>query len=51
MQISEETVLRGELADVQALHSSLDRIRDLGLQLIEVRQAPEPEREEHSAAG
>jgi hypothetical protein len=33
-----ETILRGTLADQAALHSLLQRIRDLGLPLIAVNQ-------------
>jgi len=33
-----ETVLRGELRDQSELHGLLERIRGLGLELIEVRR-------------
>jgi hypothetical protein len=33
-----ETVLRGEIADQEALHGLLDRIQTLGLDLIEIRE-------------
>jgi len=39
-----ETVLRGEIVDQAALHGMLDRIQSLGLELIEIRQVPEPHR-------
>ena len=35
------TVLTGEL-DQNGLHQVLDRVRALGLELMDVRQAPEP---------
>ena len=35
---SSETILIGELQDQSALHGVLDRVRDLGLNLISVRR-------------
>jgi hypothetical protein len=37
-----DTVLRGVLADRQALHGVLDRLRCNGLELIAVRRLPSP---------
>ena len=37
-----ETVLHGDIYDQAALHGLLDRVADLGLELIEVRRLPEP---------
>jgi hypothetical protein len=37
-----ETVLHGPVRDQAALHSLLDRIQSLGLELIEIRRLPEP---------
>jgi hypothetical protein len=39
---SAETVLRGRISDQAQLHGVLERIQLLGLELIEVRQVPEP---------
>jgi hypothetical protein len=36
-----ETVLHGPVRDQDALHSLLDRIQSLGLELVEVRRLPE----------
>ncbi|HWN21819.1 MAG TPA: hypothetical protein VNP93_07580 [Gaiellaceae bacterium] len=36
-----ETVLHGDICDQAALHGLLDRVADLGLELIEVRRLPE----------
>ena len=35
-----ETVLRGESLDQAALHGVLERVRELGLELLEVRRLP-----------
>jgi hypothetical protein len=37
-----ETVLTGEISDQAQLHGLLERIQLLGLELVEVRQVPEP---------
>ena len=39
-----ETVLHGDIADQAALHGVLDRVRALGLELMEVRRLPENDR-------
>ena len=36
-----ETVLRGSHLDQAALHGALERVRELGLELVEVRQVDE----------
>ena len=36
----EETVLQGPVGDQAALHGILDRVRALGLELLEVRRLP-----------
>ena len=35
-----ETVLRGQVRDQAELHGLLDRVRTLGLELVEVRRLP-----------
>jgi len=35
-----ETVLRGRALDQAALHGVLERVRELGLELLEVRRVP-----------
>ena len=37
-----ETVLHGPIQDQAALYGLLDRIQELGLELVEVRRLPEP---------
>jgi hypothetical protein len=37
-----ETIVRGDLRDQAELHGVLERIRSLGLELIEVRRLNEP---------
>jgi hypothetical protein len=36
------TTMRGELVDQAALHGAIDRVRALGLELLEVRTVEEP---------
>jgi hypothetical protein len=36
-----EVLLHGEIPDQAALHGILDRIEELGLQLLEVRRLPD----------
>jgi hypothetical protein len=36
------TTVRGELVDQAALHGAIDRVRALGLELLEVRAVEEP---------
>lgn len=38
-----ETIVRGDLRDQAELHGVLERIRSLGLELIEVRRLDQPE--------
>jgi hypothetical protein len=37
-----ETVLHGPVQDQAALYGLLERIQDLGLELVEVRRLPDP---------
>jgi hypothetical protein len=37
-----ETVLRGPVGGQDGLHDVLDRLQDLGLELVEVRRLPPP---------
>jgi hypothetical protein len=45
-----ETVLHGEIPDQAALHGVLDRVADLGLELIEVRRLPDDHANSSTAA-
>jgi hypothetical protein len=36
-----ETVIRGEIRDQSELHGILDRLQQLGLHLVEVKQLPD----------
>ena len=40
-----ETVLHGPVADQSSLHSLLDRIQSLGLELVEIRRFPAADEE------
>ncbi|HET6550277.1 MAG TPA: hypothetical protein VFG79_17575 [Solirubrobacter sp.] len=35
-----ETVLRGPVVDQEALHSVLDQLQEIGLELVEIRRLP-----------
>jgi hypothetical protein len=41
MDLRSDTLLSGVIQDQAALHGLLERIRDLGLELIEVHQVPD----------
>ena len=45
-----ETVLHGDITDQAALHGLLDRVADLGLELIEVRRLPDAPADSHTAS-
>lgn len=36
-----ETIIRGEIRDQSELHGVLDRLQQLGLHLVEVKQLPD----------
>jgi hypothetical protein len=38
-----ETVLRGPVGDQEGLHGILDRLQEMGLELVEVRRLPAPD--------
>ena len=46
-----ETVLHGDITDQAALHGLLDRVADLGLELIEVRRLPEAPSDSPATSG
>jgi hypothetical protein len=46
-----ETVLHGDITDQAALHGLLDRVADLGLELIEVRRLPDTPADSQAASG
>ena len=46
-----ETVLHGDITDQAALHGLLDRVADLGLELIEVRRLPDTPADSPAASG
>ncbi len=41
--VGDETILSGKLPDQSALHGILDKVRNLGLTVIEVRRLPREE--------
>ena len=38
-----ETILRGPVIDQEGLHGILDRLQEMGLELVEVRRLPQPD--------
>jgi hypothetical protein len=46
-----ETVVYGQVADQAALHGLLDRIQELGLEVVEVRQLPGDEPDSGAGGG
>jgi hypothetical protein len=50
-QVSGTTVLTGTVIDQAHLHGLIERIEELGLELLEVQQVPQPTPSDNGAVG